>query len=225
LEQTFVELEQNSDLRAVILTSGLAKIFIAGADIKQFVDAGAAQNNALATRGHQVLGRIEDFAHPVICAINGIAFGGGLEIALACDLRVIDKKAKVGLPESGLGIIPGYGGTQRLTHLVGAGAARRILYSGEAVGAEEAYRIGLAEVLAEPGECLAEAKKLAAQIGGKAPLAVAADKKCVRFALEHPLSEGLKFETKLGNELFETQDKHEGMTAFLEKRKPEFHSR
>ncbi|MCI2106542.1 MAG: enoyl-CoA hydratase-related protein [Intestinimonas sp.] len=225
LEQAFLELEQNSELRAVVLASALQKIFVAGADVGQFVNAGAADNYAIATRGHQVLKRIETFTHPVICAINGIAYGGGLEMALACDLRVMDKRAKVGFPESGLGIIPGYGGTQRLTHLVGAGAARRLLYTGRTVGAEEAGRIGLAEVVSEAGGCLAEAKKLAAQICEKAPLAVSADKKCVRFALEHPLSEGLDYEAKLGSELFETKDKTEGMTAFLEKREPVFLNR
>jgi len=222
LELAFQALAQAADLRAVILTSGLEKVFIAGADVKQFVSAGAAENAAIATRGHQVLGLIEHFPHPVLCAVNGIAFGGGLELAMACDLLVMDRRAKIGLPEAGLGIIPGYGGTQRLTHLVGAGAAKRMLFTGMTVDAEEAYRIGLVQVLAEPGQCLAEAKRLAVQICEKAPLAVSAGKECVQYALEHPLTEGLAYEMARGGEIFETQDKTEGMNAFLEKRKPVF---
>ncbi|MDR2007138.1 MAG: enoyl-CoA hydratase/isomerase family protein [Acidaminococcales bacterium] len=218
LEAAFAELAKRENLRAVILASALKKIFIAGADINQFVGWKKKDGITVTRRGHDVLEKIAHFAKPVICAINGVAFGGGLEIALACDIRVIDKKAQVGLPETSLGVVPGYGGTQRLPRLVGPGMAKKLILTGETIGAEEAYRIGLAEVIAEPGECLAEAKKIAERISTQAPLAVSAGKRCVDFAMAESLEDGINFEIQSVGELADTEDKTEGASAFLAKR-------
>ena len=222
LEAAFTQLAERENLRAVILASALKKIFIAGADINQFVTWKKNDGVAVTRRGHDVLRKIARFDKPVICAINGAAFGGGLEIALACDIRVIDKKAQVGLPETGLGVVPGYGGTQRLPRLVGAGMAKKLILTGETVGAQEAWRIGLAEVIAEPGECLAEARKIAEKISAQAPLAVSAGKRCVDCAMEESLEDGIDFEIQSVGELADTEDKTEGAAAFLAKRRAVF---
>ncbi|MDR3349792.1 MAG: enoyl-CoA hydratase/isomerase family protein [Acidaminococcales bacterium] len=218
LDAAFSELANRENLRAVILASALKKVFIAGADINQFIAWKKKDGIMVTSRGHEVLRKIAHFSKPVICAINGVAFGGGLEIALACDIRVIDKKAQVGLPETGLGVVPGYGGTQRLPRLVGPGMAKKLILTAQAIGAEEAYRIGIAEVLAEAGECLAEARKMAERISAQAPLAISAGKRCVDFAMEESLEDGIKFEIQSVGELADTEDKTEGSSAFLEKR-------
>lgn len=225
LEAAFDGLLQEEGLRAVIVGSAMEKSFAAGADINQFLHGGPAETRAISTRGVAVFQKIAAFPQPVICAINGVAFGGGLELALFCDFRVIDPRAKVGLTEAGLGIIPGYGGTQTLTRLVGPGMARRMLFTGQVIKGEEAYRIGLAEVLSAPGECLAEAKKIASQIAQKAPLAVASEKRCVAFATSHDLEVGLPYEMNEGYDIFATEDKSEGAAAFLEKRDAVFHGK
>jgi enoyl-CoA hydratase/carnithine racemase len=222
LELAVDELSKAKGLRAVVIASGIEKVFVSGADIREFLHGKKADIMAVSARGIALLDKLAGLPCPVICAINGVAFGGGLELALACDIRIMDKEAKVGLPEVGLGIAPGYGGTQRLPRLVGAGAAKRILFTGATVGAEEAYRIGLAEALAEPGQALADAKKLAARISEKAPRAVAMEKHLVDYGMAHTLAEGLAREIEKGSDLFDTEDKTEGMTAFLEKRKPVF---
>lgn len=222
LELAFQELSQAEDLRAVVISSALEKVFASGADIREFLHAGKVEVIPISARGIALFDKIACFPCPVICGLNGLAFGGGLELALACDIRVMDKRSKVGLPEAGLGIAPGYGGTQRLPRLVGAGVAKRMMFTGMTVGAEEAYRIGLAEVLSEPGECLTDAKRLAAQICEKAPIAVAMEKHLIDYGMEHTIEEGLALEIEKGSDLFETRDKTEGMTAFLEKRKPVF---
>lgn len=222
LELAFEELSEAEDLRVVVIASAIEKVFVSGADIREFLHGKKSDIMPVSARGIALYDKIAAFPCPVICALSGAAYGGGLELALACDIRVMDREAAVGLPEAGLGIAPGYGGTQRLPRLVGAGAAKRILFTGMNVGAEEAYRIGLVEVLAEPGTCLAEAKKLAARICGKAPRAVAMEKHLVNYGLEHTLAEGLKHEIERGSDLFDTEDKTEGMSAFLEKRKPAF---
>lgn len=222
LDEVFTSLENNQEIRCVVLASDLPKIFVAGADINQFITWKKADGIATTRRGHKVFLKIDRLHKPVICAVNGIAFGGGLELALACDIRVLDPRAKVGLPETGLGIIPGYGGTQRLTYLVGPGMAKKLVLSGAAISAEEAYRIGIAEVLSETGECLKEAMKLAAEIAAKAPLAVTAGKRCVAFAVENPLEKGIEYEISTVGELSDSEDKTEGANAFLEKRTPVF---
>lgn len=225
LDEVFTSLATREDLRSVVLASPLEKIFVAGADINQFTAWKKADGIATTRRGHDVFLKIENLPKPVICAINGIAFGGGLELALACDIRVIDPRAKVGLPETGLGIVPGYGGTQRLPRLVGPGMAKKLVLTGAPVGAEEACRIGVAEVLSAPGECLNEAVALAKQIAGQAPLAVTAGKRCVAYAMQHSLEEGIAYEIACVGDLADSEDKTEGASAFLEKRKAVFQNK
>lgn len=226
LSGVFQHLDEAADLRAVVIASGLEKIFISGADINQFIAwETEAQGIAGTKPGAELYARIASFRVPVICALSGAAFGGGLELALCCDFRVISRRAKVGLPEGGLGIVPGYGGTQRLPRLVGASMAKRMMFTGEPVTGEEAYRIGLAEVLTDPEDCLAEAMRLASVIAEKAPAAIRAEKCCVAYGAEHPLAEGLEYELRAVGRLCTTQDKLEGARSFLEKRKPQFTNR
>lgn len=222
LETIFDELLKNDDVRCVVLASQLEKIFVAGADINQFVTWKRAEGEAVTRRGHDVYLKIAQFPKPVICAVNGIAYGGGLEMALACDIRVIDEKAKVGLPEVGLGVLPGYGGTQRLPRLVGNGMAKKLIFTGKPISGEEAYRIGLAEELAEHGKSLEQAMVLAEQICANAPQSVAAVKRCIDKSAPLAAEEGIAFEISSMGDLAETEDKTEGAKAFLEKRKPSF---
>lgn len=222
LEAALIEIEQLPDIRAVIIYSGLPKVFVAGADIKafQFMDGEGTQQ--VSKRGHLVLDRIENLSIPVICVIEGVAFGGGLEIALACDIRIFGEKAKVGLPETSLGIIPGYGGTQRLPLLVGEGNAKKMMFTAAPVKAEEAYHMGLAQEVCPLGQALDRAKEMAAAICKNGPLAVGAAKRCIHETRKGDFSGGIECELKESGLLFETEDKVEGMTAFIEKRPPIF---
>lgn len=222
LSNAFTEIEKESDVRAVILASALDKVFIAGADINQLLGWKGPDAMSICSKGHEALLKIANFHKPVICVINGIAFGGGLEIALACDIRVIDKKAKVALPECGLGIIPGFGGTVRLPKLVGAGMAKKLTFGTEPIGGEEAYRIGLAEILSEQGECFNDAFRLADSICKRAPKAVTAAKRSIDFNLSNSVEYGIAFEIEQIGMLADTQDKTEGAQAFFEKRLPNF---
>jgi enoyl-CoA hydratase/carnithine racemase len=225
LEEAFLELGEKENLRAVVLASVLEKVFVAGADINQFVTWKKQDGIDVTTRGHHVLKMIEDFDKPVVCAINGIAFGGGLELALACDIRVMDERAKVGLPETGLGIIPGYGGTQRLPRLVGPGMAKLMIYTGKPITAKQAGEIGLAEIVTETGKCLENAKSIAEQIATQAPIAISTAKKAVAVAMEYGLEQGIDFEIQSVGYLAGTDDKTEGAQAFLEKRPAIFNNR
>lgn len=224
LEHVFLALKEDAEIWAVVLCSSL-KCFVSGADIKNLAICDRYGNITLAERMQRVFLAVEDFPHPVIGAVGGIAFGGGLELALCCDLRVFDDTTRVALPEAGLGIIPGAGGTQRLTKLVGPGAAKRILYTGETIRASDAYRLGLCEYTAEGNGCREKALEVAKTICEKAPKAVSLDKACVAYAQEHTLADGLDFERMHGSDLFATEDQKEGANAFLEKRPAEFHNK
>ena len=195
-----------------------------GADIKAFQFMGAEENRKISLRGGALYNRIENFPAPVICVVEGVAFGGGLELALACDIRIFGEKAKVGLPEVGLGIIPGYGGSQRLPCIVGEGEAKRMLFTGATVRVEEAYRIGLAQQVVPVGEGVNAALEMAKTISRHGPLAVAAAKRCVHAA-RGDRAVGMAYETEQGVYTFTTEDKVEGMTAFIEKRPAEFKRR
>lgn len=222
LDKVLDELGQQDELRAVIITGAGEKAFVAGADIKQFPELKEESGKALSEYGQKVIHNISRLRKPVICAVNGFALGGGCEVALACDIRIAAMNAKFGLPEVGLGIIPGYGGTQRLARLVGAGKAKELIFSGEAISAEEAYRIGLADSLAPVGEAVQAAKKLANTIAARGPIAVEKAKEAIDRGLEMSLEEGLKLEAELFGQLCTTEDKNEGAKAFLEKRPPSF---
>jgi len=209
--------------RAVVITGAGNKAFVAGADISQFTSMDDIRGKALVTHGQKVFQKVAEFPLPVICAIDGFALGGGCELALACDIRIASKKSKLGLPETGLGIIPGYGGTQRLPRVVGASMAKKMIFSGEAISAEEAYRIGLCDTLAEDGQALTEALALAKKIAGSAaPLAVKTAKRLINTGLELSLEKAIELEAELFGPLCLTKDKTEGVEAFLGKRRPEF---
>lgn len=222
LDEIFNQLAQNPDIRVAILTGQGEKAFVAGADIKQFPELDEKAGKALAAHGQEILNKISQLPFPVICAINGFALGAGCELSLACDIRIASKNAKFGLPEVGLGIIPGYGGTQRLAKLVGIGKAKELIFSGELISAEEAYRIGLVERLVPVGESLNSAKELANQIAKKGPIAVQKAKQAIEQGSSMSIQEGLKLEAMLFSQLCETEDKNEGARAFLEKRTPNF---
>jgi enoyl-CoA hydratase len=222
LKAVFEELEQNDDVLVVILRGGGEKAFVAGADIKQFPVMNPAVAEKFASEGHGVFNRIEDFRAPVIALIQGFALGGGCELAMACDIRVASEDAKLGQPETGLAIIPGYGGTQRMPRLIPTGKAKELIFTGEMIDAAEAMRIGLVDRVVKREGLLDEARKLATRILEKGPLAIKAAKKAINEGLAVPLKEGLKLEARYFGGLFSTEDKDEGARAFLEKRKPVF---
>jgi len=222
IEKVFEKLGAISEVGAVIITGGGEKAFVAGADIKAIFKKSPKEAHEMATLTKRTLLRIERFHRVVIAAVNGLALGGGCEIALACDLRVMDESAIIGLPEVSLGLFPGAGGTQRLVRLVGIGKAKELILTGEPVNADEAKRIGLVERISAKGESVAEAKRLAKSILQKGPVAIANAKKPINEGSDMTLEDGLKRETELFSALFETQDMKEGVTAFIEKRKPNF---
>lgn len=211
----------HDEIGVVIVTGAGEKAFVAGADIKEFPTLTEELGEKLCRRGQKIFDKIAALKQPVIAAINGFALGGGLELALACDFRIASKKSQLGLPEVKLGVIPGYGGTQRLPRLIGAGKAKQLIFSGEFVSAEEAYRIGLVEEITD-GSALDEARKWAEIILKRGPLAVQATKKAVNKGLELELEEGLKLEAKWFGKICETEDKNEGVSAFFERREPNF---
>lgn len=210
--------------RAVIVT-GAGKAFVAGADIAQMQDLGPAEAEAFARRGHEAGKALEQFPGPVIAAINGYALGGGLELAMACDVLVASEKAVVGQPEVKLGVVPGFGGSQRLPRRTGPGVAKWLLMSGESVKADEALRLGIVDKVVPPEGLMAECRRIAELCLANGPLAVASVKTLVDLGLDLPLPEALDLEVKAFGAAFATQDQKEGMKAFLEKRKAAFTGR
>lgn len=221
LEAVFRTLEAEPDLRVVVLT-GAGKAFVAGADIKEMADFGPEEARAFARAGQVVFDRIAAFPRPVIAAVNGFALGGGCELALACDLRIASARAKAGQPEVSLGVTPGFGGTQRLARLVGPARAKRLLFTGEVIDADEALRLGLFDEVVSPEALLPRCRELAALIAAKGPAAVAACKAAVDRGLETTLAEGLAVEAEAFARCFATADQKEGMAAFIDKRPARF---
>jgi len=222
LDRCFDELEKAGDVRCVIVTGAGEKSFVAGADIKELNQDTVITGKARALRGQAVYSKIENLSKPVIAAINGFALGGGCELALACDIRLASEKAKLGQPEVNLGIIPGYGGTQRLARLVGSGMAKKMIFTGDFVRADEALRIGLVDAVYPVEELMAEAKKLAAKIATKGPIAVKSAKEAINLGLNTDLTSGLQYEAEAFGAICATEDKLEGTGAFLEKREAKF---
>ncbi len=223
LARVFERIERERDsLRAVILTGTGEKAFCAGTDIEELTGLDVEEARCTAKRGQNVCAQIEQASVPVIAAVNGLAAGGGCELALACHLRVAATSAQFTLPETKLGVLPAYGGTQRLARIVGTGRAYAVMLAGETLSAEEARRIGLVNHLASHSELLAEAEALARVIAGNAPLAIRACLEAVTRGLELPLADGLALEAELFSQLFATEDVREGTRAFLEKRAPVF---
>ena len=218
----FTQLERDRELRAVILTGVGERAFSAGTDITALdgiTEKAAAETSR---RGRTVCASIESFTVPVIAAVNGIAAGGGCELALACHMRIAATDAEFSLPETKLGMIPAYGGTQRLARIIGSGRALDMTLSGRTISAEEAFKIGLVNRVTEPGNLLREAGALANEISKLAPLAIRACLEAVTKGLELSLQEGLAIEAELFSRLFATDDVREGTLAFFEKRAPAF---
>ncbi len=218
LRSAFHELKQDGSIRVVILTGAGEKAFVAGADIGELAQQDPVSGREMALRGQNVLNLIENLGKPVIACVNGFALGGGCELALACTLRLASDNAKFGQPEVKLGIIPGYGGTQRLARLVGKGLAMQMVLAGEMVTAQEAYRIGLVNEVTAPAELIPRAEALAGKIIANAPLAVQYAMEAVNKGMEMTLAEGMFLEASLFAVCCATEDKKEGTSAFLEKR-------
>ncbi len=221
LYAVFTEIEADEAVKAVIVT-GEGKAFVAGADIAQMSQLNALGGRDMMIMGHKVMNLIEAVEKPVIAAVNGFALGGGCELAMACDIRIASEKAKFAQPEVGLGIIPGFGGTQRLARLVGKGMAKYMIMTAEMISAAEAYRIGLVEKVAAPEELMDEAVKVAKTIASKAPIAIATAKSAINNGFDMDMKSASKFEIETFTAAFGSEDKTEGMAAFLEKRAPEF---
>lgn len=216
--------ENDTRIKAIVLT-GEGRFFIAGADIKEFTQLQSSDAEAMAKGGQELFDRLETFPKPILAAINGACLGGGLELAMACHIRLVAQEAKLGLPELNLGLLPGYGGTQRLPRLVGRGKATQMILTSEMIGGEEAYRIGLAEAVYPAEQLLDEAKKLAAVIAQKSAVTLKLALEAVHAATELAQPQGLAHEAKLFGAAFATEDVKEGVAAFLEKRKPQFSDR
>ena len=222
LRRAMLSLRHDDAVRAVILTGAGEKSFVAGADINELAAQTPAGGRELSLRGQHVFDLIEHLGKPVIAAINGYALGGGCELALACTIRIAVDTARIGQPEINLGIIPGYGGSQRLARLVGRGPALELLLTGDQISAADAYRLGLVNRVVTAANLMGEAKKLAHTLASKAPLAVRYILEAVNRGLEMPLREGQAFEATLFGLVAATEDMREGTKAFLEKRKAEF---
>jgi enoyl-CoA hydratase len=218
LERTLDELEKMTQIRVIILT-GEGKAFVAGADIAEMSKYSSMQARVFAQNGHRVLSKLEDIDKPVIAAINGFALGGGCEIALACDIRILSENAKIGQPEVNLGIIPGFGGTQRLARLCGAGIAKELIYTGDMIDAQEALRIGLANKVVPPDKLMGSAKEMAKKIMNKGPIAIRMTKAVINRGLDSNLETAKELEIETFALCFSTNEPKDGMIAFLEKRK------
>jgi enoyl-CoA hydratase len=215
----------DDDIRVLILTGAGEKAFIAGADINELSQQTPVNGREFTLYGQEIIHRLETLGKPAIAAINGFALGGGCELALACTLRIASRNAKLGQPEVKLGIIPGYGGSQRLPRLCGKGVAHELILTGEMISAEEALRVGLVNRVVESGELLAMAEAIAKKIIANAPLAVKYALEAVEHGMEMPQEEGLYLEATLFGLCCATQDMREGTRAFLEKRPPKFEGR
>ena len=219
------ELSANAAVRAILLTGAGEKAFAAGADIQELAEVSAMDGHALALCGQGLFDRIENCGKPVIACINGFALGGGCELALACTLRIASETAKFGQPEVKLGIIPGYGGSQRLPRLVGKGAALKMILTGEMIPALEALRIGLVEEVVAPDQLLTRGEHIGRTIAALAPLAVEKCLEAVHAGYDLPLRQALDLEASLFGLCCATEDKAEGTKAFLEKRAAEWKGR
>ena len=206
-------------VRCLIITGAGEKSFVAGADIAQMSTLTKEEGEAFGKKGNDIFRALEVFPIPVIAAVNGFALGGGCELAMSCDFRICSDNAMFGQPEVGLGITPGFGGTQRLARLIGPGMAKQLIYSARNIKADEALRIGLVNAVYPQAELMDQAKKIAAGIAKNAPIAVRACKKAINEGLEACMDEAIVIEEKLFGSCFETADQKEGMGAFLEKRK------
>lgn len=216
LDYVIGEIEKDDEVLAVVLT-GAGKSFVAGADISEMKDKNVIEGRKFGILGNKVFRKLENLEKPVIAAVNGFALGGGCELALSCDFRVASTKAKFGQPEVGLGITPGFGGTQRLPRLVGTGVAKELIYTAKLIDANEAYRIGLVNKVFEPEALLDEAKALANTIANNAPIAVKFCKVAINKGIQTDIDTAIAYESEVFGSCFSTEDQKEGMSAFLNK--------
>ena len=222
LDRIFDGLAGNPEVKGVIITGGGEKSFVAGADITEFNQLSGKSATEFMARGQRIFDKIEGFNRPVIAAVNGFALGGGNELAMSCDIRIAAENAVFGQPEVSLGLIPGYGGTQRLPRLIGPGKAKEVIFADERLPAQEALRLGLVQRVVPKGQAVEEAKKLLKKILSKGPVAIRMAKKAINEGLGMSLREGEDLEAQCQGICFSTEDKMEGVKAFLEKRPPNF---
>jgi enoyl-CoA hydratase len=222
LRACLTEIGGNDNIAVVILTGGGEKSFVAGADISHMQNLDVIEARSFAKRGHEVGKLLEAIPQPVIAAVNGFALGGGCELAIACDIRYASENAKFGQPEVNLGVIPGFGGTQRLPRLIGKGLANELIYSGNIIDAAEALRIGLVNKVFPQEELLPKCLELAETIASRGPLAVKLCKEVVNHGMEMDLARACQYEADLFSLCFSSSEQKEGMAAFLEKRAPKF---
>lgn len=222
LNHAFSELEKDADIRVIVLTGSGEKAFVAGADIKEFADFSINEGTELAAKGQDLLFNfVQDLKKPVIAAVNGFALGGGLELAMSCHIRVASSNARMGLPETSLGVIPGYGGTQRLAQLIGKGRAMEMIFTADMVKADRAYEMGLVNHVVNPEELMAKCEEIATKISKNSPMAISSAICSVNAGYKAHL-DGLKIEIEEFGKCFGTPDFKEGTSAFLEKRKANF---
>lgn len=213
------EVEKNEDIKVLILTGSGEKSFVAGADISEMVNASATEGRIMGLLAREAFSRLENMPQVTIAAVNGFALGGGCEISMACDIRVASENAKFAQPECGLGILPGFGGTQRLARLVNKGRAKELIFTCDMITAQDAYQMGLANHVVPQAELIDYCKAMAGHIMKNAPVGIALAKQAINTGSDTDLDSGLKLEANLFGLSFATEDKKEGMTAFLEKRK------
>ena len=221
LDEMIVQIMADEEIRALVITGSGEKAFVAGADIGEMSTLTKAEGEAFGKLGNDVFRRLEKLPIPTIAAVNGFALGGGCELSMSCDIRICADTAVFGQPETGLGITPGFGGTQRLARLVGPGMAKQLIYTAKNIKADEALRIGLVNAVYPADELMPAAEKMASTIAKNAPIAVRACKKAINEGLEAKMDDAIVIEEKLFGSGFETADQQEGMGAFLEKRKHE----
>jgi enoyl-CoA hydratase len=221
VEQIFSDLERDESVMVVVITGAGQKAFIAGADIKEIKEAGDTRTE-LVKKGQEIFSKIRNSTKVVIAAVNGYALGGGCELALCCDIRIASKNARFGLTEVKLGLMPGYGGTQLLPRFIGTGAAKYLIFSGEMITAEEAYRLGLVEKVCTSETLMEEVDELARKISSNGHFAVRACKRAINFGTQLSIDDALKLELEIYDEVAQSADAEEGIAAFLEKRSPTF---
>lgn len=222
IEAALRTLPGQTQLRALIVTGAGEKAFVAGADIAEMADFTSARARELTGIGHRVFHLMEALSIPTIAAVNGFALGGGCELALCCDLIYASEKARLGLPEVGLGVIPGFGGTQRLTRLVGRARAKELIFTGEIIDARTAKEFGLVLDVLPPERLMAHCREVAAKLAKKGPLAIAQAKRVIEYGADADLRSANELERQSFAMLFGSEDQREGMRAFLEKRQPSF---
>lgn len=221
LKEAIEVIEKDEEIYVLIIT-GEGKAFVAGADISEMKDKNSQESRIFANLGIEVFRKIELMEKPVIAAVNGFALGGGCELAMSCDIRIAGEKAKFGQPEVGLGITPGFAGTQRLSRLVGVAKAKELIFTGDMINASEAEKIGLVNRVVPQEEVLNESIKIAQKIASKGQIAVRYSKTAINRGIETDIETGMAIEKDLFGLCFATKDQKEGMNAFLEKRSPEF---